>query len=447
MWELLAGSILAYFEINNGYRSKNKTFNFILPTTGLFLIAHSIIFFNDEMFHPSFYTLSPIIGVCLIIWFSHKDELLTKILSTNLFVGIGLISYSLYLWHYPIFAFSRITIFTDANILKKLFLVSSLFILSITSYFFVEKPFRNKQNKFKKIFISLLIVILTISAINIYVIFKDGKIGYSYKFFQSVYLKNSIFNKELRAESWRYINNSNFQEFQSKEKVKILLVGDSHAKDLFNAFVQNINLFKNYEFLRYGDQHEIYINFGEKRLNKKDFIKFNESKIFKQSDIIIISDYFNSEDSFDKLDIFLDMFKDKKKIILTSSSNIYINPQKKLNLHLTLFDEFLLKNNKDKKFIDKNLDFDERNKINNYYYENRDLNKINKINTQLKIYGEKYNIQILYKEQFQCDLDRKICFGVTDEGIKSHYDYGHFTLEGAKFFGKRIYDINWLKIN
>jgi peptidoglycan/LPS O-acetylase OafA/YrhL len=80
----------------------------------LLLIGHSILFFNDEMFHPSFYTLSPIIGVCLIIWFSNKNELITKILSTKLFVGIGLISYSLYLWHYPIFAFSRITGFIGA---------------------------------------------------------------------------------------------------------------------------------------------------------------------------------------------------------------------------------------------------------------------------------------------------------------------------------------------
>src|SRR6056300_379890 len=109
MWELLAGSILAYFEIINGKRGENKTLNLILPTIGLLLIGHSILFFNDRMFHPSFYTLSPIIGVCLIIWFSNKDELITKIFSTKLFVGIGLISYSLYLWHYPIFAFSRIT--------------------------------------------------------------------------------------------------------------------------------------------------------------------------------------------------------------------------------------------------------------------------------------------------------------------------------------------------
>ncbi|CAN1608136.1 K16568 exoZ; exopolysaccharide production protein ExoZ [Candidatus Pelagibacterales bacterium] len=115
VWELLAGSILAYFEITKGYRSKHQTLNLILPTIGLLLIGHSILFFNDKMFHPSFYTLSPIIGVCLIIWFSHKDELITKILSLKLFVGIGLISYSLYLWHYPIFALSRIVEFTGGG--------------------------------------------------------------------------------------------------------------------------------------------------------------------------------------------------------------------------------------------------------------------------------------------------------------------------------------------
>jgi peptidoglycan/LPS O-acetylase OafA/YrhL len=120
MWELLAGSILAYFEITLGHRSKNKTLNLILPSIGLFFIGHSILFFNDKMFHPSFYTLSLIIGVCLIIWFSNKDELITKILSLKLFVGIGLISYSLYLWHYPIFALSRIIDFTGGGVFKKL---------------------------------------------------------------------------------------------------------------------------------------------------------------------------------------------------------------------------------------------------------------------------------------------------------------------------------------
>ena len=108
MWELLAGSILAYFEVINGHRSKNKALNLTLPFIGLVLIGHSILFFNDNMHHPSFQTLSPIMGVCLIIWFACKNDIITKILSTKLFVSVGLISYSLYLWHYPIFAFIKL---------------------------------------------------------------------------------------------------------------------------------------------------------------------------------------------------------------------------------------------------------------------------------------------------------------------------------------------------
>ena len=53
-WELLAGSILAYFEITKGKRVENKTLNLVLPSIGLLLIGHSILFFNDKMFHPSF---------------------------------------------------------------------------------------------------------------------------------------------------------------------------------------------------------------------------------------------------------------------------------------------------------------------------------------------------------------------------------------------------------
>src|SRR6056300_219804 len=77
-WELLAGSILAYFEITNGKRSENKTLNSLLQILGLILIVHSIIFFNDKILHPSIYTFSPILGVCLIIWFSNKNEFITK---------------------------------------------------------------------------------------------------------------------------------------------------------------------------------------------------------------------------------------------------------------------------------------------------------------------------------------------------------------------------------
>jgi peptidoglycan/LPS O-acetylase OafA/YrhL len=446
MWELIAGSILAYFEITLGHRSKYQTLNLILPALGLFLIGHSILFFNDKMFHPSFYTLSPIIGVCLIIWFSNKDEFITKILSTKLFVGIGLISYSLYLWHYPIFAFARITNFFQGDIFKKIFFGLIILILSIVSYYFIEKPARNKKYEFKNISKLLIIIVLVISTINGLVIYKNGRVGYYWQLSKEIYLNNNFFNNELQRDSWKYVNNFNFQEFKSKGKVKVLIVGDSHSKDLFNALIQNKILFKSYEFLRYGDNvNNNPLNFGN--ITKEELIQFSSSKIFKQSDLILISNYFQKDESIDKLDIFLDMFKNRKQIILTSNSNIYTSPEKRFGSNLTLFDNFLLDNNKNKKFIDKNLTFNDMYKINSYYYNNRKIKKIKSINNQLKAIAKKHNIQILFKEDIQCDINKKICFGVTDKGMKSHYDSAHFTLEGAKFFGKRIYEINWLKVD
>ena len=79
MWELLSGSILAYFEISRGYRSNHKILNLIRTICWLNLNLSFYFIFNNEMFHPSFFTVSPIVGVCLIIWYSNKDELITKI--------------------------------------------------------------------------------------------------------------------------------------------------------------------------------------------------------------------------------------------------------------------------------------------------------------------------------------------------------------------------------
>ena len=258
MWELLSGSILAYFEITRGYKSKNKILNLISPTLGLFLIGHSILFFNTKMFHPSFYTLSPIIGVCLIIWYSNKDELITKILSTKLFVGIGLISYSLYLWHYPFFSFARVIYFFNDNILKELSVGLIIIILSILSYYFIEKPFRNKNYKFKKLTIILLSSIIFLVSFMFIILKKDG-------IPQRV---PNIFQFKLK--------NDNFDYYKQENAQKVVLIGDSHAKAL--AYNLNEEL-KKKDFSLYFFNTRMYLkNFMQtKKKNNKEFLKNNEN--------------------------------------------------------------------------------------------------------------------------------------------------------------------------
>ncbi len=277
MWELSAGSILAYFEITLGYRSKNKSLSLILPTVGLFLIGHSILFFNDKMFHPSFYTLSPIIGVCLIIWFSNKGEIITKILSTKLFVGIGLISYSLYLWHYPIFAFVRITEFFGKNILLVFFLGLTIFILSISTYYLIEIPFRNKKYQFKKIMIILLCLGSFLTLFSFMMLKENG------------YLKRipKILQQELKAKDVNLHQGYNN---------KVVLIGDSHA----NTLIYNLNeAVKKNNFSLYKFETNMYLeNFSLfQRKNKKKIDEYEKNNMSinnflkENSDLIVILHY------------------------------------------------------------------------------------------------------------------------------------------------------------
>jgi peptidoglycan/LPS O-acetylase OafA/YrhL len=265
-WELLAGSILAYFEITNGKRSENKTLNLILPTIGLLLIGYSILFFNDRMFHPSFYTLSPIIGVCLIIWFSNKNEIITKLLSTKLFVGIGLISYSLYLWHYPIFAFAREINFFDGSIIKILTIGMIIVIASLFSYYFIEKEFRNKNNKFKKVISYILFFLILLFSLNISVVwFKGFGDRFNYNF------SGQLIEKESRTFVENLINrsiyNKNIRIKPSSIKSNIFLVGDSHAETLSYEIFKNYNDFNINFSLFSGCQFILNVN----RVDKKNF--------------------------------------------------------------------------------------------------------------------------------------------------------------------------------
>lgn len=239
-WELLAGSILAYFEIFNGYRCKNRLLNLTFPYIGLFLIGYFILFADDNMPHPSFYTLSPIIGVCLIIWFSNKDEIITKVLSSKLFVGTGLISYSLYLWHYPIFAFARITEFSQV-IFFELIIIIILIVISILSYFFIEKPFRNKKNKFSTIISFVIISIFVLTTFNYNII--NNK-GYDKRISEiiSKNLPDDLSNVYNLRDSKNISCFGKIQGciFNKNSKIKIHAIGDSHMASLNSQLADQI---------------------------------------------------------------------------------------------------------------------------------------------------------------------------------------------------------------
>ena len=421
MWELLAGSILAYFEITKGHRSQNRTLNLILPFIGLIFIGHSILFFNDRIFHPSFFTLLPIIGACLIIWFSNQDELITKILSSKLFVGIGLISYSLYLWHYPIFAFIKISGLVSGSIIGKLILIPVIIFLSILSYLFIERPFRNKKLSFNRILMLLGIMFIIIIIFNIKIIKENGfesRFESLKKINQNYNPDNIYLGKTRMISSQQNLNDFDIKDFN------IVIIGDSHGGDLYNALNLNRNLFYDMKFYFIG-------NFLSDKLD--DDISNNE-KFLKQANAIIIS-YRWDDFKFNLLEESIRKIRDlNQKIFITSRTNEYKVPSKLY----TLLDYEILFNK------DKNIDYFG---LKNLYFKNRIISSNSNINQKLKKFSSENNLSYLNKENYMCDLPNKECDYVDKDGHKIFYDYGHYTEYGARYFGKKIYKINWLKIN
>lgn len=136
-WELLTGSICAFRLSGHDVRPNN-----VLSITGLGLIVFAVFAFDDATPFPSLYALAPVLGAALIILYGPQGTLTATLLSTPVLVGIGLISYSAYLWHQPLFAFARIRSIAEPAPILMLALVATSLVLAYLSWRFVEKPFR-----------------------------------------------------------------------------------------------------------------------------------------------------------------------------------------------------------------------------------------------------------------------------------------------------------------
>lgn len=438
-WELLAGSLLANILHLHPQKDNDALLNRTMPVLGLYLIVYSMVFVDFDAHHPGFITLLPVIGTVLIIWFANENDLVTKVLSSKLFVAVGLISYSLYLWHYPIFAFGRLMDMepTWHDKAKWTFLT---FALSIGSYFIVEKPYRNKEKVSSKLMLLTLVgAAILIAFFCTLLIFNADTTSK-----QGVTSKYNPDNQALKEMSWSFVRQKPKSWDLSPEeahKTKLLLVGNSHSKDIYNAIFQTPELMRSLQLNR------LDLQVGEP---KADLLKKLNSKLFYGADIVMIStrysyDYDNipakakqkwnlQVSDIDRLGWFIDEIKSRGKSVVITSNTVEFN----LLEGRQIFDSFVRRGGD----ITHPMDITSLKKL---FYENIDWNKQNTLNKRVKAIADAHGAIYLEKSDFICDFAEKTCDGITDEGFKSLYDYGHYTLEGAKFFGQRMYQIGWLE--
>jgi hypothetical protein len=287
-WELVVGSMLAYRELyykplNEGFASKS------LPKLGLYLVAHSILFFDGKTPHPSLHTLIPIIGVALIIGFASQGELVGKVLGSKPFVWIGLISYSAYLWHFPIFAFSRINS-DEPQFFDKLELIAASFFLSVLSYNLIEKPFRNRKIVSAKIFVTSAMIITSVT-VCVAVVAKKLE-GFPSRFPQG-WANFELDDGKLRQGFWKYFDD-NIQSLiePSKTKINVYIFGNSHSGDFLGALFTQREFYENYHFLKTVKREQL--SCFDERDNR--FTKVREalyaSDAYKQADVFVIATRF-----------------------------------------------------------------------------------------------------------------------------------------------------------
>lgn len=138
IWELLLGSILA---ISPAVDISRKGNNF-LSLVGFCLILISALFYSKDTPFPGITALLPCVGAALIIRYASPKGLVTRTLSTKAFVFVGRISYSLYLWHWPILVFYRDLKIAPFNALDYALYLSLAIFVSYLSWRFIENPFR-----------------------------------------------------------------------------------------------------------------------------------------------------------------------------------------------------------------------------------------------------------------------------------------------------------------
>ena len=141
LWEIGVGSICAFILDRRPVPSNN-----LLSLVGLGAIIFAVFGFDSTMPFPSLYAVVPVGGTALIVIFSGRNTWVTRLLQTAPLVGIGLVSYSAYLWHQPLFVFARLGSLREPTFTVMLSCAVASFGLAYLTWRFVEHPFRRRPN-------------------------------------------------------------------------------------------------------------------------------------------------------------------------------------------------------------------------------------------------------------------------------------------------------------
>jgi peptidoglycan/LPS O-acetylase OafA/YrhL len=235
-WELLLGSFISIYLAESTQRPLAGWWNEIGSGLGLALIEFAVLVYDQHTPFPGVHALAPTLGTALIIIAATPQTLVGRMLGHRLLVGIGLISYSAYLWHQPLFAFHRHSSLAEHWSVSAMLILLTL-VLAFLSWKHVESPFRNRNlyNR-RQVFRGAAAGILLFSACGIV-----GHLSHGFEnrphvqIFRDLDYDESALGKIQCAAPLGQSDPVLSYCQGSAERPDAILIGDSHAADKFQG--------------------------------------------------------------------------------------------------------------------------------------------------------------------------------------------------------------------
>ncbi|MDP2560390.1 acyltransferase family protein [Psychrobium sp. 1_MG-2023] len=250
-WQLMAGGALA-LAIDQGYCTRlGKSTLLSMAMIGLLLIFSSLFLIDEGDAIPGFGALPAVLGVVLLLASGTTSQTVVhRYLASTIMAGIGLISYSAYLWHWPLLALMKYA-FIEITITIGIAAFLLTFALAQLSYYLVEQPLRVLTLPTRQVFVRYFFVPTV--ALSIVAVGFTFIIRYQLNYFYSWDAYKAAIDIK---PAWRYQYNCQYTTFNAssltesrcvypeKEQPKVLLLGDSNAAHylgMLRVFAQEYN--------------------------------------------------------------------------------------------------------------------------------------------------------------------------------------------------------------
>ncbi|MBY6120697.1 acyltransferase family protein [Mameliella alba] len=278
-WQLLTGAAVLLAE-RRGWLAGNGW----LACAGLVAIGVSVFGFSVDVPYPGYAALLPTLGAAAVIGFSGAGSPVGRLLSLAPLVGIGLISYSLYLWHQPVFAFTRILSHTEPPLMLLVALLGPVFVLAWLSWRFVETPFRDRSR------VPVPILWRTLGGASV-LLLGVGLATYQFKGFPARMVDLARFEP---ADVYRAYNTRIFgyraHEFEDNNRPDVLVIGNSQARDFINILIEG----------GYGDSADIVYR-DDYFLCDPDRQSAETADLLQRADGLIFVTYWLTEACWDRV--------------------------------------------------------------------------------------------------------------------------------------------------